>query len=757
VTGHHPKIAVIGSGLAGALLSQELSTFADVTVFERGPAAPVRPHRPVVTRRPLGLFPSFAYGLGGTTGYWDGGLISMSLAEYGPHWPSSVSAQIGQYTEEVVRRLYGDITAKWWAGRQKMRTDCDLFLDEIIEPREPFRAHLSDCFRQVAVKLHHEIVGISETAGSIVVRANVLGEFKEYNFDIIILSAGGFNSPLLLRRSNLGGKMAGLNITDHPMGFVAKITSNRQSNNFRTLIADASDLHPFEPMLKVRDSQTGLWTAFYLRPTSTAIIRSDPLAQAFKASEDSSLGATIVKTLLSGPAQLRRPDFSSAHVFGRTFNERHAYILAVAEQETFGQGSVTQNEIGDIILEWNISDAVASSIDRSLDQLANWAGGSLTRAAGDLRNRLWSGAHHSGGCRISHNPTLGVVDQNLRVHGTNGIYVCDGSVLPSTGATNTGLTIGSLALRLADHISKTVIYEPARTASRRPNIPISGATGKLGRMVLPTLARNGFAPLAISFQKAVLPALKESNVFLHLANVSASVEDNINLQERVVTALTLAKIHKIIIPQSFSTFQAPPPKGPDPGDFNFGFGSGRIRDAYIIGKLAVEEFWINWQRQGTDRRVAFLYVPTILGPNSAWTRNIATHCQGRPIWVPAIPRFFSITEERLAEAVARLCSDGVPEGISRSIVFDKSGSLSEAVAWDRGYDDVCEVALPSAVWHAIALSKFDIADRLLNKALTLTNKSLRGRFAVLPVIPYYYAIFRSQSKFAGNLEHAARR
>jgi hypothetical protein len=65
--------------------------------------------------------------------------------------------------------------------------------------------------------------------------------------------------------------------------------------------------------------------------------------------------------------------------------------------------------------------------------------------------------------------------------------------------------------------------------------------------------------------------------------------------------------------------------------------------------------------------------------------------------------------------------------------------------------------LPSAVWHAIALSKFDIPEKLLNTALMLTNKSLRGRFAVLPVVAYYYAIFRSQSKFAGILEHAARR
>src|SRR5260370_22333619 len=135
-------------------------------MFERGPAAPVRPPRPVVTQRPLGLFPSYAYGLGGTTGYWDGGLIAMSLAEYGAHWPTDVSAQIGQYTVEVIRRLYGDDTAKWWAMHCNVHVDSDLFLDKMIEPRIPFRAHLSDCFRQVALRLHHEAGSIYDTSGS---------------------------------------------------------------------------------------------------------------------------------------------------------------------------------------------------------------------------------------------------------------------------------------------------------------------------------------------------------------------------------------------------------------------------------------------------------------------------------------------------------------------------------------------------------------------------------------------------------------
>jgi hypothetical protein len=82
--------------------------------------------------------------------------------------------------------------------------------------------------------------------------------------------------------------------------------------------------------------------------------------------------------------------------------------------------------------------------------------------------------------------------------------------------------------------------------------------------------------------------------------------------------------------------------------------------------------------------------------------------------------------------------------------------LAEAVAWDRGDDDVREVRLPSVVWRAISLSKFDLAEKILSRMIGFTNKSLRSRFAVLPVSPYYYAIFESQSRFASILEEVAR-
>ena len=62
--------------------------------------------------------------------------------------------------------------------------------------------------------------------------------------------------------------------------------------------------------------------------------------------------------------------------------------------------------------------------------------------------------HHMGTTRMHADPTLGVVDQNCRVHSLANLYVAGSSVFPTSGAVNPTLTIVALALRLADHIKE---------------------------------------------------------------------------------------------------------------------------------------------------------------------------------------------------------------------------------------------------------------------------------------------------------------
>ena len=53
---------------------------------------------------------------------------------------------------------------------------------------------------------------------------------------------------------------------------------------------------------------------------------------------------------------------------------------------------------------------------------------------------------------MSHGPAEGVVDPQLRVHGTQGHCVLSSSVFPSGGHANPTLTVLALACRLAAHL-----------------------------------------------------------------------------------------------------------------------------------------------------------------------------------------------------------------------------------------------------------------------------------------------------------------
>lgn len=63
--------------------------------------------------------------------------------------------------------------------------------------------------------------------------------------------------------------------------------------------------------------------------------------------------------------------------------------------------------------------------------------------------------HHLGTTRMSAStePSEGVVDQNLKVHGIDNMFVAGSSVFPTAGVSNPTTTIVTLSLRLADHIA----------------------------------------------------------------------------------------------------------------------------------------------------------------------------------------------------------------------------------------------------------------------------------------------------------------
>jgi choline dehydrogenase-like flavoprotein len=80
----------------------------------------------------------------------------------------------------------------------------------------------------------------------------------------------------------------------------------------------------------------------------------------------------------------------------------------------------------------------------------------LYRAVGatDVRHgRPASATHNMGTARMGRDAATSVVDADLRAHEVPGLYVCDGSVFPTSMSVNPTLTIVALALRLADQLA----------------------------------------------------------------------------------------------------------------------------------------------------------------------------------------------------------------------------------------------------------------------------------------------------------------
>lgn len=78
----------------------------------------------------------------------------------------------------------------------------------------------------------------------------------------------------------------------------------------------------------------------------------------------------------------------------------------------------------------------------------------LTAAGAEEMLTVSRFAHLVGGARMGDDPTTGVVDRNGRAFGVSNLYITDGSVLPTQGAANPGLTIMALAARAADELIK---------------------------------------------------------------------------------------------------------------------------------------------------------------------------------------------------------------------------------------------------------------------------------------------------------------
>ena len=110
-------------------------------------------------------------------------------------------------------------------------------------------------------------------------------------------------------------------------------------------------------------------------------------------------------------------------------------------------------------IHWAFSALDQKTYETNCSLFNKATGGAIEWDSWDTVANQWTvNGHHIGTTRMSAStaPTEGVVDQNLKVHGVDNLYVAGSSVFPSTGISNPTMTIITLSIRLAEYVQTQI-------------------------------------------------------------------------------------------------------------------------------------------------------------------------------------------------------------------------------------------------------------------------------------------------------------
>ena len=113
-----------------------------------------------------------------------------------------------------------------------------------------------------------------------------------------------------------------------------------------------------------------------------------------------------------------------------------------------------KNQFGDPIAEFHFSIWDQKYLNRSIEYYHKLFEKMVKKVGGSLENITYRSTfdHMLGTCRMGTDPQESVVDENLKSHDHENLYVVGGSAFPTAGCTNPTLTIAALSLRCGSYL-----------------------------------------------------------------------------------------------------------------------------------------------------------------------------------------------------------------------------------------------------------------------------------------------------------------
>jgi len=451
------NVLVIGSGLAGTLIANNLLRKHDVTVLEAGRSNGYEYPHVRYLKKAFGHVPTFCYGEGGTTNLWHNGLMPLRPEDVEDFRFKEILREAAAFSDRAADSLFfptPHFSTEYQSLIEKMsrlNEQIGLFaegIDCLLYPRSYRGLRIAP-----GARTHFGVTDIDFSArGRSVERVHFTSGSARHSVDTdtVVISGGSLGTPVLVSRvlAALGhsNSTAGQGLMDHPMGFVGKVRVREDiARAFREL--SSHDCGSYECCTAGRLKHQSHLAAIYVRP---ALTMDNSLAlYKYKSILGASRGTKRIRAAIS--ARLFHPDVLAeiySHLLHTAIRSNIFSILVFFEQKR-GPGFVT-SQAQELSVSWDIQPHeldIYNNMLRRLHDLFAPVADELTIETPIDESWLWSGAHHSGTISLGDGDD-DIVNSDLRIRRSDNVYVCDGSIIQEHSYANTGLTIGQLAYRL---------------------------------------------------------------------------------------------------------------------------------------------------------------------------------------------------------------------------------------------------------------------------------------------------------------------
>jgi choline dehydrogenase-like flavoprotein len=317
--------------------------------------------------------------------------------------------------------------------------------------------------------LNHFVEDVRRSRGQIelVVRNTLTGDERVFQAAQVVLAGGSIESPKLLRRSSTFASLptqvqslVGKGLTDHPT-----------SSEITTFVNQIGKVN--------LDSSDHAKIVFYSRGIRDNGVIRYPFNVEVKLNHEywhlREIDPSESTRFASGPSSAARLDlkFSFANCLDEANRINAAppfgYVPEIVFRNQSWVDHLSQDRLP-ALAGWQKSPteiwAILNQITFSIMSEFSM-NGQAARPAGEVwfgqggKGFGWGTVHHAAGSlRMPYRPRLGapiatdsVVDEDLKLIGTTGLYVCDMSVMPLSCAANPVRPLAALALRLSQHLS----------------------------------------------------------------------------------------------------------------------------------------------------------------------------------------------------------------------------------------------------------------------------------------------------------------